>query len=273
MDGSKLKQSDVAFVINIHDRLVRDFPVTPYSQWCRWVHNQSFSPLEKWSRILSWDLSPSEYSNPTLFAADYQLRSLLSKFSTEEVSDENGMLKAHRKFLDSEQQCRHVNDQLSTRIRPSGQNQLLELAKKIVADCLGDVKEFFDIFDDHWLAPLPDNPSVSFDGESRDVSLNPPGLNFGPGVSVSERGSSLRSHIEKLELATVTSNCWAFIKPIIAAMGLDVRPTLVGGSKLTFVPKKSWRDEGNLLRTEHEHAVSEADRFLHEEKVENLLRY
>lgn len=238
MDSAKLPQSDIAFVINIHDRLVREFPSTPYNQWCRWVHSQRLQPVEKWERILSWDLVPSDYTNPTLFAADYQLRSLLSKFSTDELSDELGQAKAHRKFLDSELRCSAINDQLSTRIRPSGQNQLLELAKKIVADCLGDIKDYFNVFDEHWLAPLPDNPSCSFDGESRDASLNPSGLNFGPGVSVSARGPSLKSHIEKLELATVTRNCWCFIRPILKAAQIDVRPTIVGGSNLTFVPKK-----------------------------------
>nr|UUW21257.1 MAG: RNA replicase beta chain [Sanya fiers-like virus 13]UUW21260.1 MAG: RNA replicase beta chain [Sanya fiers-like virus 13] len=229
--------SDLAFVINVHERLSRDLPSTPYNLWCKRVHSLKLAPRDKWDFLLSWDINPSEYQNPTLFASDYQLRSLLSKYSTDEVSDADGQSVAYRKFLDSEVVCSAVNDLLSTRIRPSGLNQLLELAKKIVADCLGDVEEFFTSYRTTLHSVTPSDIFSNIDALAAWSGRVPDGLEFGPGVSVSEQGPTLRSTVEKVELGTVTSNCWAVFRPLYDELVLP-RPSLVKGSKLAFVPKK-----------------------------------
>lgn len=248
METNSQLGSDLAFVINVHERLVRDFPITPYQQWCSWVHQSSYAPKVKWERLLSWDLNPQDYANPTIFAHDYQLRSFLTKFSSEEYSDDIGMEKAYRKFLDSEIRCSHVNDLLTSRIRPSGLNQLLELAKKIVADCLGDVTDMFGYFSDTLdRDPAPRYVSLSsgdpfFDHLEQSHGWafpedHPEGFTFGPGVSVGDNSGSLSSIVEKLECSTVTANCWGFIAPVMRRLR-HPRPSLVQGSKLTFVPKK-----------------------------------
>jgi hypothetical protein len=229
--------SDLAFVINVHERLSRDLPLTPYNMWCRRVHSLTLAPKEKWEYLLSWDLSPSDYENPTLFASDYQLRSLLSKYSTAEINDSDSQSVAYRKFLDSEVTCAAVNDLLSTRIRPSGLNQLLELAKKIVADCLGNVDEFFGAYSTTLHSKTPSDVFSNIDDLLEWSGRIPDGLEFGPGVSVSKQGPALRSTIEKVELGTVTPNCWAKFRPLYDELVLP-RPSLVKGSKLAFVPKK-----------------------------------
>lgn len=242
--GKETYGSDVAFVINVHKRLVRDFPKTPYNNWCNWVHAQNLSPIEKLLRIIQWDIVPHEYDNATLFASDYQLRSLLSKFSTEEYSDEVGEEVAYRKFLDSERRCELVNNFYMSRTRPSGVNQLTEYTKKIIAEVLGDVGDLFTSFSEA-LGAFDTNDRLFIDyvvgGKMSDL---PDGFEFGPGVSVSARkkgssrkAKSLESSIEKLSNATVTHNCWSFIGPVMRKLGFP-RPSLVKGSQLTFAAKK-----------------------------------
>lgn len=240
IDTSTTLGSDLAFVINVHERLVRDFPLTPYNIWCRRVHESHKPAKEKWADLLAWELNPREYKNPTLFAADHQLRCLLGKFSAEGEEDESGKETAYRKFLESERRCGAVNEMLASRIRPSGVNQILEYSKKIVADCLRPVEEFFEWFSTHLDAKDSSGSTLFELAELEKQGLLadlPPGAEFGPGVSVSGKGSSLNSVVQKLELGTVTPECWALMRSVLSALNLP-RPTLVKGSVLVFVPKK-----------------------------------
>ena len=219
---------NLAFVINIHEKLVRDFPHTNYRNWCAWVHRQNLSPREKWERILSWTICPSDYESPTLFRYDWQLFKLLSKFVDNELSAKDKDV-AYVKFLQAEDRCSKVNKQGV--IHNSWSAAIMHRASQTVSHILGD------------LSPLLERFQSSATGARRcdneDNSVNsryPDKTRFGPGVSVGLT-SPLKTLGEKVCCSTSTSSHSLFNEWYQHHWHFgDI--DIVNGSCLTFVPKR-----------------------------------
>lgn len=230
----------VAFVINVHKRLIRDFPDTPYKLWCVRVHSLNIDPQEKWKYLLSWRLTPSEYDNPTLFRYDWQAYKFLSKFCPGGKPSGQDIDMAYRKFRSAEARCLRMNRMLIAGSLPSGVAELFHNAKNIISKIIGTNEDFlswvslnissdtmrhsFDQFTDRWgrVAQYTD-------------PLCP---QFGPGISV---GSSdpLKTVGEKLVLGTCTVSALPWVNAMRAVWpGVFPVPRLVRGGVLTFVPKR-----------------------------------
>nr|UUW21372.1 MAG: RNA replicase beta chain [Sanya fiers-like virus 38] len=230
----------LAYVINIHHRLTKDFPCTPYQQWCELVHGAQLSPIEKWGRILAWDLNPSEYKDPRLFRYDWQLFKLLSKFSPGGEPSEEDKAVAYQKFLSAEDRCASVNEYYATSVSAGASSMLLGVSN-IVQSVLGPVGDFFD-----WVESqaqprstfLADAFSECYGREETFDSLT---AQFGPGVSVGPGDDKLTSVSEKLLLGTVTADCRylaSWLRTVFSGLPESSASSVVRGSRLTFVVKR-----------------------------------
>jgi len=232
----------IAFVINVHKRLIREFPMTPYICWCQRVHSLKISPLQKWEYILQWDLNPSEYDNPTLFRYDWQAFKFLSKFCPGGKPSEQDTDVAYRKFRSAEGRCARVNRFLNRGNLPSGVAELLHNAKNIFSSVIGTTDEFLS-----WIAinVRNDGLTLSFDRFSDRygrVSTSSDSLcpQFGPGISVgSSANDKLKTVGEKIVLGTCTAGARRWVEAMREVWpGLFPVPRIVRGSVLTFVPKR-----------------------------------
>lgn len=238
-------QSDgLAFAINVHARLVSDFPKTPYQSWCQWVHNnKALSVADKWHRILSWDVNPSDYTNATLFSADWQLWKFLAKFSEGEQPTEDAKLFARQKFLQSEDACRSFNQHRISGELPRGYHLLNDGIRKICDKVLGDVKDFFTFVESMDVSTRTllirtsteycRTPGLVVDD---DISVVP---KFGPGVSVSpfNEGESISSQQQKLIHGSVTASC-AYLANWLSSIWHIPNAHIVAGDVLTYVLKQ-----------------------------------
>ena len=233
----------LAFVINIHQRLSRDFPLTPYNQWCQWVHKQPLSPIQKWDRILSWKLNPAEYSDRRLFRYDWQLYKLLSKLCIGGTPSDVEKSVAYAKFLSAEHRCQLVNEYYSSSSVSKHASSLLMGVSKIVSSVLGPVEEFFN-----WVEMqattrgsfVPDLFTECFGREGTE-RWETSGAPYGPGISVGPGDDKLSSVSEKLLLGTVTADCRylaSWVRSVFEGIPQSASMHVVRGSRLTFVVKR-----------------------------------
>lgn len=238
----------LAYVINIHQRLSRDFPETPYKQWCDWVHSQSFSLKEKWDRILCWKLNPSEYSNPQLFRYDWQLYKLLSKFSEGGTPTDDEKSFAFRKFCAAEERCSHVNQYYRSGTFTSGTWLILSRVRKIIYSILGDASDFIQTLDASTVSSklMRDRfsrYSVRYTEHSTLIEYDSPvNPKYGPGVSVgADSQYSVRNSEEsisaKLQCGTVTASAAPWGTQISRVWKVPTS-RIVRGSRLTYVVKR-----------------------------------
>lgn len=233
----------LAFAINIHQRLSRDFPVTPYSNWCNWVHAQSLSPQDKWQRLLKWDLNPLDYVDRKLFRYDWQLYKLLSKLCPGGVPSEHDKAVAYAKFLSAEDRCELVNEFYASSSVTAGANAIMLSVSNIINSVLGPVGNFFNWVEsqapvrskrclDRFSTPRGERGLETWDSLLAD---------FGPGVSVSRDDDKLSSISEKLLLGSVTSSCRylaAWLSTVFEGLPQSASRDIVRGSRLTFVVKR-----------------------------------
>jgi len=233
----------LAFVINIHQRLSRDFPVTPYKMWCDWVHAQSLSPLEKWHRILSWKITPQDYDDRKLFRYDWQLNKLLSKFCSGGVPSEQDKTVAYAKFLSTEDRCALVNEYYASSSVARGASGLLLSISKIVSSVLGPVEDFFKWVELQAITSstfVPDLFTETF-GKDGQETWNSLSAAYGPGISFGRDGDKLSSISEKLLLGSVTSDCRylvSWVRSVFEGIPQSAATHVVRGSCLTFVVKR-----------------------------------
>lgn len=230
--------SSLDVAISLHSKLVRTLPFTNYNLYCRRVHKSSYSAQQKWDLLLSWDLKPQEYENPTLFGADWQCKHYLSKLSIGGVPTNNEKEVAYAKFLKAEDICSNLNSFRTTSVRPTGMMAMLPGIQRIVQSVLGSVNDFIE-----WVEKIETPPDyMSLDRfsdsygrvEPEYTSLSP---KFGPGISVGCDGRKLTSFSEKLVSGTVTSQC-AYLANWVSGIWDLPNCTIVQGSTLTFVPKR-----------------------------------
>lgn len=226
------------YAMALHSKLARTLPMTNYNLYCRRVHKcSSYSASEKWRMILQWDINPTDYSNPTLFGADYQLKNLAAKLSFGGVPTDEDKDFAYAKFQSAETRCESFNEMLTTGVRPRGLQELLPEIQRIVTSVLGPIGDFFN-----WVESSPacahHSLSDQFTLAHGRVDAVTSGFDpkFGPGVSVG-RDFKLQSLSEKLVYGTVTAQC-AYLANWISGIWRVPTPTIVEGSVLTFVPKR-----------------------------------
>lgn len=233
----------LAFVINIHQRLSRDFPLTPYNMWCQKVHALPLSPTEKWERLLSWDMNPREYTDQRLFRYDWQLLKLLSKCCPDGVPSEQDKAVAYAKFLSAEERCDLVNQYYSSSNVAKGSSSLLLGVSKIVNSVLGPVEDFFnwvELQSQSSSTFVPDLFTKTFgkQGQEKWDSLC---AAYGPGISVGRDSDKLVSLSEKLLLGSVTADCRylaSWLRSVFEGLPSTAFEHVVRGSCLTFVVKR-----------------------------------
>lgn len=226
-------------VLNVHRRLTRDFPITPYRNWCDWVHRSKLPHLDKIEFLLQWDLNPSEYTNPTLFWYDYQLFKLLGKYRETDTLSSSQIGVAYDAFNSAEEKCAQVNQYFFQHGKMPVNDTYLYRARKTVERVLGDPSHFFEYMDSLDVAREVRNTGFTGPCGTRFFGYtypSSPTTRFGPGASVGKFGN-LHSIGEKVELGSTT-------KQHLGVAGWWQRGSrhaslhIVRGDVLMFVPKK-----------------------------------
>lgn len=175
--------------IALHRCFVEDALLTEYREYCLRVHNGNYSDVEKIQMIQSWEINPNDYSNPSVFASDHQLYSLLKAASFETEVAEDAKRRAYDKFMASEDRCSLVNKRFSSGFKC---NQwladVLSRAKRTISYVMGDVTDFLTYADENadvrTSVPKPPFHWGSLDYIGCGLAYKTSPVRFGPGVSV-----------------------------------------------------------------------------------------
>lgn len=243
--------------INVHRRLVEDFPSTPYILWCRHIHEAAYTYEEKLDLLLSWVLDPREYTNSLLFQYDYYAYNLLRKYLPDGELSPSMEQAAMATFTHAEEVCARVNQEFFRCGELPADYPTLDRARKIIERILGPIADLFTYVDARLSgtatneAKLPEVWSQILKNQEEWLEVwqstvcAPRNPMFGPGASVNVTGEAgTRSSREKVLFPTYTKGLEHYVPYLLERLHLG-EGTLVKGSVACVVAKN--RDTGRTI--------------------------
>lgn len=243
--------------INVHRRLVEDFPSTPYIIWCRHIHKAAYAYEEKLDLLLTWVFDPREYTDPLLFQYDYYAYNLLRKYLPDGELSPSMEQAAMATFMHAEETCARVNRDFFRCGELPADYPTLDRARKIIERILGPIADLFTYIDARLSgntsheATLPKVWSQILENQEEWLEVwqssvcAPQVPRFGPGASVNVTGESgTRSSREKVLFPTYTKNLERYVPYLLERLNLG-EATVVKGSVACVVAKN--RNTGRTI--------------------------